>query len=131
MDSVTNQVQANARKVIVLQVGVAAAIAIAFWISESSWHSLSAAFGVGVSILSALLLRRGVVRANEMVQADPKKGMAILYFGAVQRFVMIAALFALGLVVFKVDPLAAVVGFGSAQFAYAIVMRRTAHPARR
>ncbi len=123
--------QTNARKVVVLQVSIAAAVALVFGFAEGGWQALSAIFGGLISVSSSLLLRRGVNRASEIVKDDPKKGMMVLYFGAFQRFVMVVALFALGLALFELDPLAAVVGFGCAQLAYAVVMRATAHPARR
>ncbi len=123
--------QANARKVVGLQVAIASVVAVGFGIYEGGWHALSAVFGGLISVASSLLLRRGVARASEIVKDDPKKGMAVLYFGAFQRFVMVVALFALGLALIGLDPLAAVIGFGCAQLAYAVIMRRTAHPARR
>jgi len=131
LDTASKQMQVNARKVVSLQVGIAVAVAVIFGFIEGGWHALSAIFGGLISVFSSLLLRRGVARASEVVKDDPKKGMAILYFGAFQRFIMVLVLFALGLALIELDPLAAVIGFGCAQLAYAVVMRSTAHPAPR
>ena len=131
MNAATKQMQVNARNVVGLQVGIAAVVAVVFGFVEGGWQSLSAIFGGLISVCSSLLLRRGVEKASEIVKDDPRRGMATLYVGAFQRFVMVAALFALGLALLELDPLAAVVGFGCAQLAYAIVMRKTAHPTAR
>ena len=72
-----------------------------------------------------------MLKANELAKEDPKKGMTVLYVGAVQRFVAVLALLGIGLGVFEFVPLATIIGFGCAQVAYAVVMRKDAHPASR
>ena len=62
-----------------------------------------------------LLLQRGVRRASEVALLDQNKSMMILYLGAVQRFVVIIILFALGLRVLGLAPLELLVGFAAAQ----------------
>ena len=51
-------------------------------------------------------LSYGVLKAEKVAQTDPKKSLGILYFGAVQRFVMVVGLFIVGLAIFKLEPLA-------------------------
>ena len=131
MDTVASQVQVNARKVVVLQIIITLSAALVFGVSQGGWPAISAIFGGLISVSTSWLLRRGVLKASEIAQQNPGRGMAALYVGAVQRFVLVLALFGLGLGLFKLAPLAVVVGFGLAQVAYAIVMRATAHPARR
>ncbi len=115
----------------ILQLSIALVAAVIFSVIESAWHGLSAMFGGVISVFTSLLLRRGVMRAAEIAKDSPQRGMAVLYIGAVQRFVMIIVLFGLALGVIEFDPLATVLGFGIAQLAYAVVMRKTAHPGER
>ena len=131
MDVAVSQVRVNARRVITVQAAIAAIAALGFGITAGISGALGALFGGAISVASSLLLRRGVVRAGEIAATDPKKSLMVLYFGALQRFVLVVALFALGLGVFKLNPLAAVVGFGAAQLAYILVMRYLARPGRR
>jgi len=79
------------------------------------WSALSAVCGGLTSLCIVWLLRRGVRRASEVALADQKKSMMILYLGAVQRFAAVIALFALGLGVARLDPLAMFAGFAAAQ----------------
>lgn len=131
MDVAVNQVRVNARRVITVQAGIAVVAAVVFGIVVGFNEALGALYGGAIGIASSLLLRRGVVRAGEIAATNPKKSLMVLYFGALQRFVLVVALFALGLGVFKLNPLAAVVGFGAAQLAYFLVMRHLARPGRR
>jgi len=131
LDTAVSQVQTSAKKVAGLQLIIAALAAVVFGIIEGGWAALSAFFGGFISFCVSLLLRRGVLKANEIAQQDPGRGMTALYIGAVQRFVLVLALFGLGLGLMDMSPLATVVGFGCAQLAYAVVMRRSAHPASR
>jgi len=75
------------------------------------------------SIAITILLSHGVKRAEREALQDPKKSMGILYLGAVQRFLVVLALFIVGLGFFKLEPLAMVLGFGLTQFAYLVNIR--------
>jgi ATP synthase protein I len=86
-------------------------------------QGLAALYGAFTSIVLAFLLSRGVKRASEAALHDPKKSMMILYLGAVQRFVLLLVLFAIGLAVLKLDPLACLIGFGLAQLTYVIAAK--------
>lgn len=131
MDIAIHQVQAKARKVVVLQLIIAALIAAIFAVIQDGWSALSAFYGGLTSLAVSWLLRRGVLKANEIARDDPKRGMTALYVGAVQRFVLVLGLLAVGLGLLKLAPLATIVGFGGAQLAYAVVMRNSARPAGR
>ena len=131
MDIAVSQVQRNARKVMGLQTAMAALAAAVFGVVEGSMPALAAFFGGMIGVSVSWLLRHGVLKAAEIAKSDPGKSMLVLYMGAVQRFVLVLALFGLGLGLLKLDPLATVIGFGVAQVAYVVVMRITAHPAKR
>jgi len=131
VDIAVSQVQTSAKKVAGLQIIIAALTAVVFAGIEGGWAAVSAFFGGFIGLTVSLLLRRGVLKANETAQEDPKRGMLVLYVGAVQRFVVVLALFGLGLGLLGMAPLATVVGFGCAQLAYAVVMKKSARPASR
>ncbi len=131
MENAEYQVRQNARKVMLLQLSIAVLAAGVFGIIEGSMHAVAAFFGGLIGVSVSWLLKRGVLKAAEAAKADPGKSMVLLYLGAVQRFVLVLALFGLGLGLLKLDALAVVIGFGTAQIAYAVVMRITAQPAKR
>ena len=64
------------------------------------------------------LLGRRMVRAGFAAEKDTVTSMRILYVGAVQRFLLVLVLFAFGLAVLELQPLAMIVGFVLVQFAY-------------
>ena len=77
-----------------------------------------------VTMLVSAYLAYSVVRAEKSAQLDPKKSLGILYFGAAQRFIMVAGLFIVGLAILKLDPLATAAGFGFSQIGYVINLRQ-------
>lgn len=116
MNIVAQQVDVLARRVMVVQIVSAAAAAIGMYmLGQGGWSALSAFSGGLVSLAIVLLLRRGVRRASDLALVDQKKSLAILYLGAVQRFVAVIVLFALGMGVFGLVPFAMFVGFVAAQ----------------
>lgn len=112
----------QARKVIGAQLLVSVLVAGCFLL-QGVWESLSALYGGMASVIIALLLRRGVRRASQMATISPKKSMAILYVGAVQRFVLVLGLLALGIAGLKLNPVAVCVGFAVAQVGYLVNTR--------
>lgn len=113
---------AKARRVVIAQLTVTAIVALLFLI-QGAWDALSAAYGGLASVFLALLSIRGFKRANEHALSDPKKSMLILYIGAVQRFVAVVVLLAIGLGSLKLAPLAVFIGFALAQASYLMGVR--------
>ena len=116
------ELAAKARWVISTQLIVSIIVAIAF-LTKGTWEALAAVYGGLASICISLLLLRGIQRANAAAKVDPGRSMRILYIGAVQRFVLVLGLIALGLALFKLDPVAIVSGFALAQLGYLIGSR--------
>lgn len=116
MNIVAQQVDAKANRIVAVQMMATAVVAVAFGLAGGGgWSALSALCGGLTSLCVVWLLRRGVRRASEAALTDQKKSMMILYLGAVQRFVVVIALFALGLGVLGLVPLAMFAGFAAAQ----------------
>ena len=115
-----SQVAKNNKRLLINQIVVGLIVAAVFVILQGHWQALSALYGVFVTIAISTLLSRGVQRAERAAIENPKASMGILYFGAVQRFVMAAVLFIIGLGLIEFEPLPVVVGFGVTQFAYVL-----------
>lgn len=105
------------RRVIGLQVVLGGLTAAGFVFLSSSWDGLSALFGATISVASAWWLSRGVASASNSA-SQGGRGEAVLYISAALRFLMVLALFALGLLLLKLNALATVSGFVVAQLAF-------------
>lgn len=107
------------RRVIRTQLLVSVLVAGIFFALQSSWNAaLSALYGGGASVIIAWFLSRGVQRASQLAVENPKKSMAALYVGAVQRFLLVLGLLVIGIAVLKLEPIALCAGFAAAQFSY-------------
>ncbi len=113
---------AKARRVVIVQLVTSTIVALLFLI-QGQWEALSAFYGGLASIFLALLSIRGFKRANEHALTDPKRSMLILYIGAVQRFVAVVVLLAIGLGSLKLDAMAVFIGFALAQASYLMGVR--------
>ena len=121
MDSSAQELIVKARKVIGLQVVIGGLVAVVFILGKGVDEALSAGYGSVVSIILACLLTRGVIQAGNTVQQSSMKSTAILYMGAVQRFLLVLVLFGFGLAFLKLEPLATVIGFALSQLAFMIM----------
>ena len=121
MDSSAQELIVKARKVIGLQVVIGGLVAVVFILGKGVDEALSAGYGSVVSIKSACLLTRGVIQAGNTAQQSSMKSTAILYMGAVQRFLLVLVLFGFGLAFLKLEPLATVIGFALSQLAFMIM----------
>ena len=115
-------IAARAKWVISTQLIISIIVAVVF-LTKGTWESLAAIYGGLVSVCISVLLIRGFDRASEVAKEDPKKSMQILYVGAVQRFVMVLGLIALGIALLKMDPVAIIAGFALAQAGYLVGSR--------
>lgn len=102
-----------------IQVSLVVGIAGVFLLNGHS-AALAALYGGGIALASSTLLGRSLRAAGETAQHAPQQGIWLLYFGAVQRFLLVLALFALGMGVFGLPPLPLIVGFAGAQVAFLI-----------
>jgi ATP synthase protein I len=88
-------------------------------------QALSSAYGGGIALLSGWMLGRRVARATEVAKHSPGRETSVLYIGAIQRFVVILVLFALGMGKLGLAPLPVVVGFAAAQLGFFLSGART------
>lgn len=108
--------RAGTRRLIALQCGAGALVAVAFLLAGDRWDAISAAYGGLVGVSMTLLLSRGVALAGKMPSLS--QSQIVLYVGAVVRFVLVLALFAIGLAGFDLAPLAMVAGFVVVQLVF-------------
>lgn len=123
MGVTTTELAGRTRRVIVAQTVVGIVLATGLLLAYGLHLALSAVFGVSIGSVLTLLLSRSVRRAGEVAGSDPKRGMIMLYIGAVQRFFFVIAAFVLGLALFKLDALVVAAGFVVAQFAQLVNAR--------
>lgn len=121
-----SQLAAVTRSVTSVQI-ITSVVVAGLFLMQGVWDSVSVLYGGFSSVLTVLLLSRGVKRASEAALRNPKQSLQILYLGAVQRFLLVIGLLALGLAVFKLAPIAVCVGFAVAQIGYVIGSRSQAN----
>ena len=121
MNTSAQELIVKARKVIGLQLLIGGLVVAGFFLGTGVLGALSAGYGSAISIILAWLLSRGVAQAGNTVQHSSKKSTAILYMGAVQRFLLVLALFGGGIAFLKLEPLAMVIGFVLSQLAFMIM----------
>ncbi|MFQ5488622.1 MAG: ATP synthase subunit I [Gammaproteobacteria bacterium] len=125
MDPHAQELVFETRRVIGLQLLISALVAAGFYVGNGPWEALSAAYGGLISVISAVLLSRGVIKAGTAVEpGDKKKSEAILYAGAALRFILVLVCFGIGLAVLKLAPLATVMGFIAVQLAFIFSAKR-------
>jgi len=120
-----SQLAVKARSVASLQI-ISSIVVAGLFLMQGAWEAASALYGGFASVLTVLWLSRGVKRAEEAVLRNPKRSLQILYFGAVQRFLLVAGLLAVGLAAFKLPPIAMCVGFAVAQLSFVMGSRKIA-----
>ena len=109
---------ADLNRLLAVQLVLVSSTALAFWVVWGPEAGRAAAYGGAVALLSAWLLGRRVRRASDLARTSPGQEMAVLYIGAVQRFVAILVLFAVGMGQLGLLPVPLLVAFGVAQLAY-------------
>lgn len=82
-------------------------VAILFALQKPQ-HAYGAAYGGFVSLFLTWTIGWSMRKANEVAKTDPKRGMGILYLSAVIRFFLFLGLFAFGIGLLKLAPLAVV-----------------------
>jgi ATP synthase protein I len=123
VNSADSEFGVGSRKLLLLQFASGGFVAAVFMALSGVEAGKAAIYGALVSVVLARLLSWGVARASRAAAEDQKKGMVLLYLGAVQRFLLALGLFAVGLGVLKLDALPLVVGFGIAQASFFVFNR--------
>lgn len=93
---------------IVIMVVMAAALSAYLW----SWPGLAATLlGGSITLINVLLQYWALRKAERLARANAEHNLRIMMRCAMERFVVTVALFALGMGVWKLPPLALIAGF--------------------
>lgn len=93
---------------IVIFVVIVAAIAGRLW----SWPGMAAALlGGSITLINVLLQHWALRKAERQARANAEHNLRIMMRCAMERFVVTIALFALGMGILKLPPLALIAGF--------------------
>ncbi len=107
----------DVRMLVALQIVLVAITSTAFFLVYGRFQAGSAGFGGLVAAINIGLLWRRRQAADTGRALSAGESIRLLYRSALERFVIIALLFALGLGVWRLDPLAVLAGFVTGQLA--------------
>ena len=110
----------DARKLLVLQLLLLAVTSAVFFVRYGGFQAWSVWGGGVIAITHTLLLewRRGCADSGRALTGG--ESLRLLYRTALERFVLVALLFALALGVLRLDPAALIAGFIAGQVALII-----------
>jgi F0F1-type ATP synthase assembly protein I len=110
--------QRSVRRVVLVQLVLATAVAVAFYCA-CGWRELFAAlYGGGVTILASLWLGRQLRRATLTQRSSSLGSRLATYSMASMRFVVVLALFAIGLGALELTAPAMIIGFATAKLGF-------------
>ncbi|MEN8108697.1 MAG: ATP synthase subunit I [Pseudomonadota bacterium] len=115
----------GARKLAMLQLLLLAATSAVFYVCYGGFQAGSVWGGGVIAMAHTLLLqwRRG--RADKGRALSAGESLRLLYRTALERFALVALLFALALGVLQLDPLALIAGFIAGQVALVAGLKKT------
>ncbi len=103
------------RRLLLFQLLLVAATSFVFLVIFEIFAAVSVWFGGGVAALNAILQARCASRDARRPERSPQQSVVAVYVCVLQRFLVVALMFALGLGTWKLDPLAALAGFIAGQ----------------
>lgn len=121
LDITSSRVIAATIRVMTIQVVAGLLVAVSFFVAWGAQGMLAAAYGTVIGIMIAFVLSWSVVHAN--ARHGNLGFSAMLYWGAVQRFILVSILFLVGLKRLDFAFLPMIIGFGSSQLAYLFSVR--------
>lgn len=96
-----------------IQAAVTLAVAAGFYVYQGLAGAAAAGYGGLIALAVSGLLAWRLSRASR-----PGAGVAGLFLGALERFVFVAAAFAVGIALLKLAPIALIAGFVGAELGY-------------
>jgi F0F1-type ATP synthase assembly protein I len=105
------------RGVLSVQLLLVSVASVVFLIASGGFQAVSAGFGGSIAIINLLLLEWRRYRTDKGPAIDARRSLRVLYHSALERLLLVALLFALGMKVLGLDPLALLTGFVGGQLA--------------
>jgi hypothetical protein len=90
---------------------------VVFLFASGGFQAASAGFGGAIALINVLLLEWRRYRVDKGPAIDARQSLRVLYRSALERLLLVALLFALGLGALALDPLALLSGFIAGQLA--------------
>jgi hypothetical protein len=90
---------------------------VVFLLVSGSFQAGSAGFGGAIAIINVLLLEWRRYQTDRGRVIDARQSLLVIYRSALERLLLVALLFALGLGALALDPLALLTGFVMGQVA--------------
>lgn len=111
----------DARRLLGIQGVLTVAVAALFLARGGVPEAQAALYGGSIAMLTVWMSSRRVRLATEVARRNPGGETAVLYIGAVQRFVAVLALFILGMGWLELAPVPLLAGFAAGQAAFFLV----------
>ena len=108
------------RKLAILQLLLLAATSVIFFVVYGAFQAASVWCGGLIAMTNVVLLEWRRRRADSGRALSAGESLRLLYRSAVERFVLVALLFAVALGILQLDPLALITGFIAGQLALVI-----------
>ncbi len=108
------------RRLFLLQTALVAATSAVFLAVFEVFSAVSVWYGGGIAAMNGLVQARCLHRDAQEPQRSPQQSLTAVYVCVLQRFLLVALLFGLGLGALKLDPLAVLTGFVAGQIAMII-----------
>jgi len=105
------------RNTLITQVFVVLVVAGIYTGLVGAASALGAVFGGGISIVNGLLLFWRLNRSGKYPHGDPGRHLGSFFAMAIERFLVVAVLFAMGMGALKLVPLPLMLGFIAGQVA--------------
>jgi F0F1-type ATP synthase assembly protein I len=109
------------RRLLLVQLLLIAVVSVPLFLAYELSYVLSLWFGAGIAAINALLVVRCARRDARVPERKPQQSLAAVFICVAQRFVIAALLFAFGLGVLKLPPLALLAGFIAGQLVMVII----------
>ncbi len=109
------------RKLVLYQFLLVSVAAVLMLVWFDMAQAIASGFGYLIALVSAVLAARCSQRDAEAPERTPEQSLAALYICVLQRFVMAAALFAIGLGALELNPFALLAGFIAGQLVMVII----------
>ncbi len=118
MVAITGQQPAELRRLFGLQALLITCVAAAMFAHGGMGYAGAAMYGGLIAVGNLLVLARRVRLATVVARDAPGGETAVLYIGAVQRFVMVLVAFGFGMGFLELSPIALLLGFAAGEIAF-------------
>ncbi len=106
------------RRLLIIQLLLTFMIALLSLIFGNINAMLATLYGGGITLLATLLTAWRIGRAGEVAYNDKQQAYIEIYIGAIQKFILILALMAIGMGYLTLNPLGILIGFAVTQLSF-------------